>query len=52
MRLLQSMVVALILLVPAQALAVQPDEVLSDSALEVRARGLSKELRCMVCQNQ
>ena len=52
MRLLQSMVVALTLLAPAQALAVQPDEVLSDSALEVRARGLSKELRCMVCQNQ
>ena len=52
MRLLQSLVVALTLLVPAQALAVQPDEVLSDPVLEVRARGLSKELRCMVCQNQ
>ena len=34
------------------ALAVQPDEVLSDAALETRARALSKELRCMVCQNQ
>ena len=34
------------------ALAVQPDEVLSDAALEARARGLSRELRCMVCQNQ
>jgi cytochrome c-type biogenesis protein CcmH len=33
-------------------LAVQPDEVLSDPALEGRARHLSKELRCMVCQNQ
>jgi cytochrome c-type biogenesis protein CcmH len=32
--------------------AVQPDEVLSDPALEQRARGLSRELRCMVCQNQ
>src|SRR5262249_7161449 len=32
--------------------AVEPDEVLSDPALEVRARALSKELRCMVCQNQ
>ena len=31
---------------------VQPDEVLSDPALETRARALSKELRCMVCQNQ
>jgi cytochrome c-type biogenesis protein CcmH len=34
------------------ALAVQPDEVLADPALEARARVLSKELRCMVCQNQ
>ena len=34
------------------ALAVQPDEVLKDSALELRARHLSSELRCMVCQNQ
>jgi len=32
--------------------AVQPDEILSDSALETRARTLSGELRCMVCQNQ
>jgi cytochrome c-type biogenesis protein CcmH len=35
-----------------QALAVQPDEVLKDPTLESRARVLSKELRCMVCQNQ
>ena len=34
------------------ALAVQPDEVLPDPALEARARNLSRELRCMVCQNQ
>jgi cytochrome c-type biogenesis protein CcmH len=32
--------------------AVQPDEVLSDANLESRARALSRELRCMVCQNQ
>ena len=32
--------------------AVQPDEILADPALEARARALSKELRCMVCQNQ
>jgi len=36
----------------APAFAVQPDEVLNDPALESRARTLSKELRCMVCQNQ
>jgi cytochrome c-type biogenesis protein CcmH len=34
------------------ALAVQPDEMLPDPALESRARVLSRELRCMVCQNQ
>jgi len=32
--------------------AVEPDEVLSDPTLEARARTLSAELRCMVCQNQ
>ena len=34
------------------AYAVQPDEIMSDSAKEERARDLSRELRCMVCQNQ
>ncbi len=34
------------------ALAVQPDEVLKDPAMEARAREISKELRCLVCQNQ
>jgi cytochrome c-type biogenesis protein CcmH len=38
------------MLVPA--LAVQPDEMLPDRTLEARARALSGELRCMVCQNQ
>jgi cytochrome c-type biogenesis protein CcmH len=32
--------------------AVQPDEVMSDPVKEARARDLSRELRCMVCQNQ
>ena len=36
----------------APAFAVNPDEVLADPALEARARTLSAELRCMVCQNQ
>lgn len=35
-----------------QAWAVNPDEILSDPALEKRARNLSAGLRCMVCQNQ
>jgi cytochrome c-type biogenesis protein CcmH len=34
------------------ATSVEPDEVLQDPALEQRARALSRELRCMVCQNQ
>ena len=34
------------------ALAVQPDEVMKDPALEGRARALSSELRCLVCQNE
>jgi cytochrome c-type biogenesis protein CcmH len=34
------------------AWAVNPDEVLADPALEARARTISAELRCMVCQNQ
>lgn len=32
--------------------AVQPDEMLADKALEARARAISKDLRCLVCQNQ
>lgn len=36
----------------APAVGVQPDEILANPALETRARALSRELRCMVCQNQ
>ena len=32
--------------------AVEPDEILNDPALEARARQISQELRCLVCQNQ
>ncbi len=41
-----------LLLVPSLAHAVQPDEILPNAALEARARDLSSELRCLVCQNQ
>ena len=44
-------VVAMMIGCPA-AHAVQPDEVMADRAKEARARDLSRELRCMVCQNQ
>lgn len=43
---------ALALFASHPAVAVQPDEILKDQVLEARARGLSRELRCMVCQNQ
>ena len=49
MRLL-ALIVALMLATPA--FAVLPHEQLKDPALEARARAISKELRCVVCQNQ
>jgi len=56
MRWLRQFLIGLALLActPAwtSAWAVQPDEMLADPGLEARARTLSKELRCMVCQNQ
>ena len=36
----------------APAAAVEPDEILPDPGLENRARAISKQLRCLVCQNQ
>jgi cytochrome c-type biogenesis protein CcmH len=52
MRWLGCLVLVAALCSPQTALAVQPDEILPDPALETRARALSSELRCMVCQNQ
>ena len=40
------------LLLAGPALAVRPDEMLGDPALEARARGMSQELRCLVCRNE
>jgi cytochrome c-type biogenesis protein CcmH len=45
-------VLAMLLMFTASANAVQPDEIMPDAAQEARARNLSRELRCMVCQNQ
>lgn len=50
--LVRSALCVAILLAPSQSHAVLPDEVLSNPAQEQRARALSRELRCMVCQNQ
>jgi cytochrome c-type biogenesis protein CcmH len=46
---------ALIVVLSAPAFAwaaVQPDEMLQNPLLEARARALSQQLRCMVCQNE
>lgn len=52
MRRLAAIVVMLAAIAPSSSLAVQPNEMLKDPKLETRARELSRELRCMVCQNQ
>jgi cytochrome c-type biogenesis protein CcmH len=52
MRWLRLMVFAMALIAPASAFAVNPDEMLKNPVLEARARHLSEQLRCMVCQNQ
>jgi cytochrome c-type biogenesis protein CcmH len=52
MGLLRAIVLSLTVLASIPAFAVQPDEVLPDPVLESRARALSQELRCLVCQNQ
>lgn len=51
-RFLRPALAALALLASLPAHAVQPDEVLKDPTLEHRAREISAELRCLVCQNQ
>jgi cytochrome c-type biogenesis protein CcmH len=52
---MKSLVAAILLVficLACPARAVQPDEIMPDPAKEARARELSRELRCMVCQNQ
>ena len=52
MRYLQALMLLVALLAPSASRAVEPGEMLSSPALEARARALSKDLRCMVCQNE
>jgi cytochrome c-type biogenesis protein CcmH len=47
-----ALLAVLFALTTVPSFAVQPDEMLKDAALEARARTLSSELRCLVCQNQ
>jgi cytochrome c-type biogenesis protein CcmH len=51
-RYLHALMLLVTLLMPSVAWAVEPNEMLADPVLEARARALSKELRCMVCQNE
>jgi len=46
------LVLACLWLTLGSSFAVQPDEVLSDPQLEARARAISADIRCLVCQNQ
>ena len=52
MRWPAAVVLGVAVIASSNLLAVQPDEMLKDPKLEARARELSRELRCMVCQNQ
>jgi cytochrome c-type biogenesis protein CcmH len=52
MRWLRLLPLVFLALIAGPALAVQPDELMKDPALETRARALSGELRCLVCQNE
>ncbi|ABD87396.1 cytochrome c-type biogenesis protein [Rhodopseudomonas palustris] len=47
-----ALVIAALVIGGSTAHAVQPDEIMADPVKESRARDLSRELRCMVCQNQ
>ena len=49
---LAAIALAVFVLASGAAVAVEPDERLADPALEARARAISSELRCLVCQNQ
>jgi cytochrome c-type biogenesis protein CcmH len=52
MKYLHALALLIVLFAPASSRAVEPNEMLSNPALEARARAISEELRCMVCQNE
>jgi cytochrome c-type biogenesis protein CcmH len=52
MKVLYAVALLISLLAPSVSWAVQPNEMLTNPVLEARARALSKNLRCMVCQNE
>lgn len=52
MKYLHAFALLIVLFASSAAWAVEPNEMLPDPVLEARARAISKELRCMVCQNE
>jgi cytochrome c-type biogenesis protein CcmH len=52
MRVLRQLLVFALLLAPLMAGAVQPNEILPDPGQEARARAITRELRCVVCQSE
>lgn len=46
------LILLLLLSVLRPAMAVQPDEIMTDPVLEQRARAISRQLRCLVCQGE
>tara|TARA_Y100000992_G_scaffold58027_1_gene35310 strand:+ start:107 stop:484 length:378 start_codon:yes stop_codon:yes gene_type:complete len=45
-------IIFIIFLLPIVSIAVEPDEILNNEALESRARDIGKNIRCLVCQNE
>ena len=52
MKLAHALSLFIVLLVSSHVWAVEPNEMLSNPVLEARARAISEQLRCMVCQNE
>lgn len=49
---MRRLILSIMLAASSAAIAVQPDEQLDDSALEARAREISRDIRCVVCQSE
>ena len=52
MRVVAAILLLLSVFAPAAALAVEPGEILANPVLEARARAITSQLRCLVCQNE
>lgn len=45
-------ILLIMLLIASPSMAVEPDEILADPALEARARAISRDVRCLVCEGE